>query len=70
MSSDKPRPNEAQDFADHAGQRRASLLGELVDFLRHNKKWWLAPIIIMLLVIGALVILGGTAAAPFIYPFL
>ncbi len=70
MSSDKPRPDDAETFADQAGQRRASLLGELVDFLRHNKKWWLAPIIIMLLVIGALVILGGTAAAPFIYPFL
>ena len=70
MSADKPQANEAQDFADQAGQRRASLLGELVDFLRHNKKWWLAPIIIMLLAIGALVILGGTAAAPFIYPFL
>ena len=42
-------------------------LGELWHFLRHNKKWWLTPIVIMLLVFGLLIALGGTAAAPFIY---
>ena len=37
------------------------------DFLKHNKKWWLTPIILVLLLFGVLLILGGTAAAPFIY---
>ena len=42
-------------------------LRELWDFMRENKKWWLTPILVCLLLFGALVLLGGTAAAPFIY---
>jgi hypothetical protein len=45
----------------------ANLLIELLSFLRHNKKWWLLPILIVLLAFGTLIILSGTAAAPFIY---
>ena len=44
-----------------------SLSREIWDFLKQNKKWWLAPIILSILGLGALVMLGGTAAAPFIY---
>jgi hypothetical protein len=54
-------------FAEEADQKRRGALGELVQFLRYNKKWWLTPIVIMLLLVGVLVILGSTAAAPFIY---
>ena len=43
------------------------LVTELWDFLLHNKKWWIAPIILMLAVLSALAIVGGTAVAPFIY---
>lgn len=43
------------------------LLGEFLDFLAHNKKWWLLPIVAVLLLLGVLVFLSGTAAAPFIY---
>jgi len=57
----------AKQFAKEAGDRSHSTLGELLDFLRQNSRWWLTPIIVMLLLVGALVILGGTAAAPFIY---
>lgn len=46
---------------------RNSLVREFWDFLRDNKKWWLLPIVLILLAVGALVLLGGTAAAPFIY---
>lgn len=46
----------------------SSFLGELWDFMRERKKFWLAPIIIMLLLLGALIILSeGSAVAPFIY---
>lgn len=45
----------------------SSLLGEFWDFLKHNKKWWLLPIILVLLLLGVLILLSGTAAAPFIY---
>ena len=46
---------------------QVGLLREFGDFLLHNKKWWLTPIILTLLLVGVLVVLGGTAAAPFIY---
>jgi hypothetical protein len=47
--------------------RRPGLLGETVGFLKENKKWWLAPIVASILVLGVLVLLAGSAAAPFIY---
>jgi hypothetical protein len=45
-----------------------SVLTELWQFLRARKKYWLAPIVLMLLVFGGLIILvQGSAVAPFIY---
>lgn len=60
-------PTDEMDFAQQAQQARPGVVREFVDFLRHNKKWWLAPILVVLLVVGVLIILGSTAAAPFIY---
>ena len=40
---------------------------ELVMFLRHNKKWYLIPIVVSILLLGVLIALGSTGAAPFIY---
>ncbi len=61
-------PNDDQnDFTAQSEEARTGLAGEFVDFLKDNKKWWLAPIIISILGLGLLVMLGGTAAAPFIY---
>ena len=51
-----------------ARQKRSSLLGEFWIFLMHNKQWWLLPVQIVLLLLGVVVLLGGTAIAPFIYP--
>lgn len=55
------------DFVAQASGGRESLVGEFAAFLKENKKWWLAPILIAILGLGLLVLLGGTAAAPFIY---
>jgi len=45
-----------------------SLIGEVWDFLKERKAWWLTPIFIMLVLIGALIILGQSSAiSPFIY---
>ncbi len=44
-----------------------SLVAELFDFLVHNKKWWLAPILIMLALFGILIALSTTSVAPFLY---
>ena len=43
-------------------------LKDLWDFMRVRKKFWLAPIIIVLLLLGVLIVLvEGSAVAPFIY---
>lgn len=55
------------EFERQAEQSQPGLLREFADFLVHNKKWWLVPIVLVLLLLGILVILGGSGAAPFIY---
>jgi len=40
---------------------------DLVSFLMQNKKWWLVPVVVVTLLVGVLIVLGSTAAAPFIY---
>jgi len=54
-------------FAQQAMQERPGLFAELVDFLRNNKKWWLTPVVVVLVLVAGLIMLSGTAAAPFIY---
>jgi hypothetical protein len=44
------------------------VIGELWQFMRENKKFWLAPIVITLALVGVLLVLAkGSAIAPFIY---
>ena len=63
--NDESRPDS---FAEQADMQAPSFLRELWDFVCHNKKWWLIPIIIVLLVVSILVLLtANTALAPFIY---
>ena len=65
--ADKDQPPKDDEFLTQASGKQAGLVSEFIGFLKHNKKWWLAPIIISILLLGLLVVLGGTAAAPFIY---
>ena len=45
-----------------------SFLAELWAFMRERKKYWLIPIFIVMFVFGGLLILvEGSAVAPFIY---
>ena len=69
MSEPVPPPEspESSELERHAQQAPRSLPVEFFAFLMDNKKWWLAPLILTLLLIGALVVLGGSGAAPFIY---
>lgn len=53
-------------FEQSAGKNK-SIVGDFIDYLKANKKWWLLPIISTLLLIGILLLLSTTAAAPFIY---
>ena len=61
------QPASPRDFAAQAELPPRGFLGELWDFTRFNKKWWLTPLILVLLLLGALIAIGGTSAAPFIY---
>lgn len=61
------RSDSANEFTREAEAAAPGLLREFWDFLLHNKKWWLAPIILILLLFGLLIVLAGTGAAPFIY---
>ena len=49
------------------GRRGGNLLSEIWGFLRQRKKWWLLPILLILSLFGAILLLSGTGAAPFIY---
>ena len=61
-------PDQSSDFLRAADQERMGLAAEFWDFLKHNKKWWLLPIVLFMGLIAVLLLLTSTAAAPFIYP--
>jgi hypothetical protein len=67
MHRDVKSDVDQKSFEQLAEESSPSFLGEFWDFLSHNKKWWLTPIVVILLMLGALIFLSGTAAAPFIY---
>ena len=44
------------------------ILGELWDFMRVRKKWWLGPILVTMMLLSLLIVMTeGSAVAPFIY---
>ncbi|HXG11720.1 MAG TPA: DUF5989 family protein [Gemmataceae bacterium] len=62
--SDQPRSDFEKAASDQVG---GNIVSEFWYFLRQNKKWWLLPILVVLVLMGLLMVLSGTAAAPFIY---
>ena len=54
-------------FEDQAAKAGGDFFAEFWIFLKENKKWWLLPILLAFLLMGALLLAGGTGAAPFIY---
>ena len=59
--------DDSTDFEREASAPQQGIMREFLDFLLHNKKWWLTPIILVLMVVTVLIVLSGSAAAPFIY---
>ncbi|MFZ1936316.1 MAG: DUF5989 family protein [Thermoguttaceae bacterium] len=55
------------DFQRQADQTAPGILSEFIDFVLHNKKWWMIPIVVSLLILGLLVLVSGSGVAPFIY---
>ena len=62
MSDEKPTAFEQESRAP-----QQNLAREFIAFLSQNKKYWMIPLLLTLLAIALLIVLGGTAAAPFIY---
>ena len=60
--------DEARAFEQAGTKAGPGVVREFLLFLKENKKFWLIPLLAALLLLGLLVLLGGTAAAPFIYP--
>lgn len=64
MTDQKPN-NEFEKLSQE--HQNMSLFEEFLDMLKHNKKYWMIPLVLMLLGFGIILILGSTGAAPFIY---
>ncbi|MCB9850927.1 MAG: hypothetical protein H6817_09525 [Phycisphaerales bacterium] len=48
---------------------KQSLIREFFAFIRHEKKWWMIPLIVVLLIVGGLALFASSSPlAPFIYP--
>ena len=46
-----------------------SLIKEFFLFIKHEKKWWMIPLIMVLLVVGFLIVFASSSPlAPFLYP--
>ncbi len=58
---------EKKSFEEAGQEKEVSLLAEFFTMLKENKKYWMIPIILILLGFGLLIMMGGSAAAPFIY---
>ncbi len=71
MTTGEPSPEEDKDRAGFeeiaARQRQVGPIGEFLYFLRRTRKWWLLLILVPLLVVGAVLVIGSTAAGPLIY---
>ena len=49
---------------------KQSLIRDFIGFIKHEKKWWLVPLLIILMLVGVLIVFAQSSPlAPFIYPF-
>ncbi|MFH1812404.1 MAG: DUF5989 family protein [Pseudomonadota bacterium] len=64
---ESPEPSHVEAFRAAVQKDPSGVVGELWSFIRHEKKWWMIPLVAILLLLVALAILGGSPAAPLIY---
>ena len=62
--TDESRP---ETFAQEADRKPRGIIGEYWEYLKRERKWWLAPVVLFLLAASGFIVLGGTGLAPFIY---
>ena len=65
--NDNETQDHGSDFERAAEEKQMGFFTEFWCFIRDNKLWWITPIVLVLLLFGAVVILGGTGVAPFVY---
>ena len=66
-SPEETGKSSATEFEQAADGKQTGFVRGFYDLLRQNKKWWLIPLILVMVLVAALLILGGTGAAPFVY---
>lgn len=55
-------------FREAAAEARPNgTLIEIFRFLKHNRKWWLVPVLVTSILLAITAYLSSSAAAPFIY---
>lgn len=59
------RPTEFEQLAQQGTQD--SLVLDFWALFRHSRKYWLLPLVLVLIGLGGLMLLTGSAIAPFIY---
>ncbi len=64
--ADSPEPEQA--FSQQADLPQVGFWWEFAEFLLHNKKWWLIPLLLVLALLTLFAFLGSSPLAPFIYP--
>lgn len=60
-------PGEFESLARGQKAGSSSAFVQLLLYVKESRRWWLLPVIIALVLAGLLIVLGSTAAAPFIY---
>ncbi|HEY2828752.1 MAG TPA: DUF5989 family protein [Thermoanaerobaculia bacterium] len=55
-------------FREVAAEARSNgTMIEIFRFLKHNRKWWLVPLLVTSILLAITAYLSSSAAAPFIY---
>ena len=50
------------------GKSKLSIVVEFLMYLKHNKKWWLAPILIILIAFSLFIVMTSSSPVlPFVY---
>jgi len=60
-------PSRKSEFERLNEEKQVSLVSEFYSFIRHNKAYWMIPILLSMALLGLLATLSTTGAAPFIY---
>ena len=49
---------------------KPTLVGDFIGFVRHEKKWWMIPLLAVLVILGLLAVFASSSPlSPFIYTF-